>query len=166
MNRFSKAILLSALLIAAPLSAAKADNDIGCGIGTEIFKGQAGAPQKILASTTNGLFGAQSISITFGLLNCGSWNDTITANAHTRHFAASSLDDLARDAALGGGETLDTLAALLDVEDRSAFAKFAQSHYDELFPTDRVTSDEMLVSLDRLMRADERFAANAPSTRI
>lgn len=165
MTRIQKAILLSALLIAAPLSMAKADNDIGCGVGTAIFQGQAGPLQKIAASWTNGIT-FQSVSITFGLLNCGSLEDTITASAETRHFAASNLDDLARDAALGGGESLDALAALLRVEDRGAFGTFAQSHYETLFPTATVTSEEVLDHLDRLMRADERFAASAPSAQI
>jgi hypothetical protein len=165
MNQIRKAILLSALLIAAPISMAKADNDIGCGVGTAIFAGQSGAIQKIAASWTNAIT-FQSISITFGLLNCGSLSDTITASAQTRHFAASNLDDLARDAALGGGESLDALAALLEVEDHAAFGAFAQSHYDALFPTATVTSEEMLGQLDRLMRADERFADSAPSAQI
>ncbi|MCR9095339.1 MAG: DUF3015 domain-containing protein [bacterium] len=166
MTKFTKAILLAAALIFAPLSAAQADNDIGCGLGTEIFKGQTGPVQKIVASTTNGMFGFQSISITFGLLNCGSWNDTITANAQTRHFAAANIDALARDAAMGRGESLDTLAALLEVEDTVAFGEFAQTNYDALFPTATVTSEELLVSLDRLMAADERFAAAAPSAQL
>ncbi len=34
MTPIKKAILLSALLVAAPISTAKADNDIGCGVGT------------------------------------------------------------------------------------------------------------------------------------
>ena len=78
MTKFAKAILLAAALIVAPLSAAQADNDIGCGIGTEVFKGQSGPLQKLAASWTNGVT-MQSISITFGLFNCGSLNDTITA---------------------------------------------------------------------------------------
>ena len=155
MSKLSKAILLAALPVVAPLSAAKADNDIGCGVGTEVFKGQSGPIQKLAASWTNGIT-FQSISITFGLLNCGTLNDTITASAATRHFAATSLDHLAQDAAMGGGESLDALSALLEIPaaDRAAFGQFAQSHFDALFPTAEVTSDEMLESLDRLMRED------------
>ena len=158
MTKFTKAILLAAALIFAPLSAAQADNDIGCGVGTEIFKGQAGPVQKILASWTNGIT-FQSVSITLGVLNCGSLNDTITASARTRHFAATNLDALARDAAMGRGESLDTLATLLEIEDTVAFGQFAQTNYDALFPTATVTSEELLVSLDRLVATDERFAS-------
>lgn len=165
MIKLTKAILLTAVLIAAPLSA-KADDDIGCGWGTQIFKGQSGTFQKVAASWLNGMFGAQSISITFGLSGCGSWSDTITASAETRHFAATNLDALARDTALGGGESLDALAAMLEVEDAAAFGAFAQANYGTLFPTASVTSEELLVSLDRLMRDDTRFAASAPSAQL
>jgi hypothetical protein len=158
MTKFTKAILLAAALIFAPLSAAQADNDIGCGVGTEVFKGQAGPVQKILASWTNAIT-FQSVSITLGVLNCGSLNDTITASAQTRHFAAAHIDAIARDAAMGGGESLDTLATLLEIEDTAAFGQFAQANYDALFPTASVTSDELLVSLDRLIATDERFAS-------
>lgn len=165
MTKFTKAILLATLLVVAPLSAAKADNDIGCGVGTQIFAGQSGPLQKLAASLTNAML-FQSVSITFGLLNCGSLNDTISASAQTRHFAATNIDALARDAAMGGGESLDTLAALLEVEDTEAFGQFAQTNFDALFPTATVTSEELLVSLDRLMAADERFGATAPSAQL
>lgn len=167
MSKLTKAILLAMVLIVAPVTTAKADNDIGCGVGTLVFEGQSGAIKKLVASWLNGVT-MQSISITFGLVNCGSLSDTITASAATRHYAATSLDHLAHDAALGGGESLDALAALLEVDatERAAFGAFAQSHYDALFPTATVTSDEMLETLDRLMRADPRFAASAPSAQI
>lgn len=165
MTKFTKALLLATLLIVAPLSAAKADNDIGCGVGTMIFEGQSGPVQKILASWTNGIT-FQSVSITFGLLNCGSLNDTITASAQTRHFAAIHLDALARDAAIGRGESLDALAVLLEVDDPAAFGEFTRTHYDALFPSTATTSEDLLVSLDQLMRADDRFASAAPSAQL
>ncbi|MAG33381.1 MAG: hypothetical protein CL908_21100 [Deltaproteobacteria bacterium] len=102
------------------------------------------------------------MSITFGVLNCNGRN-TVTASARARHFASVAIDDLARDAAVGGGESLDALAVLLEVEeaDRAAFARLAQRHFDDLFPTDRVTSDEMLQALDRVMREDTSLSIYA-----
>ena len=166
MSSMIKAGFLAVALIVAPMSAAQADNDIGCGVGTKIFEGKSGALNKLAASWINGMT-MQSISITFGLVNCGSLDDTITASARTRHFVSTSLDNLSRDVAVGGGESLDVLATLLEVDevDRTAFAAFAQSHYATLFPNGDVTSEEVLATLDRLMRADARFAAAAPSVR-
>ena len=159
MGMMTRAIFLAAVLIVAPMSAVKADIDVGCGVGTEIWKGKTGLPFKLLASSTNGML-FQSVSITFGLLNCSDGTGAVTASAQTRHFAAISFDNIARDAALGGGESLDTLSALLEVDaaDRAAFARLAQENFDELFPSDHATSNEMLVTLDRLMRQDERLS--------
>jgi hypothetical protein len=35
-------LVLTALLIMMPMSAAKADNDVGCGVGTMIWQGNSG----------------------------------------------------------------------------------------------------------------------------
>ena len=167
MVSITRAFILTAVLILAPMSAAKADNDVGCGLGTEIWKGKTGLPFKLMASSTNGI-AFQSISITFGLLNCSNGTGAVTASAQTRHFVATSFDNIARDAAFGGGESLDTLASLLQIDgaDRQTFAHFTQTHFDQLFPTDDVTSTEMLESLDQLMKSDAKLAVYAPSTHL
>jgi len=155
----TKAVFLAAVLIVAPMSAAKADNDVGCGIGTEIWKGKVGLPFKLMASSTNQIL-FQSVSITFGLLNCSNGTGAVTASARARHFAAVNFDNITRDIALGGGENLDTLSTLLEVDavDRPALARLAQGHFDELFPGDHVTSNQMLETLEGLMRQDERLS--------
>jgi hypothetical protein len=151
----TRILILALILGFTPIAPALADNDVGCGVGTAIWEGNSGLEFKLLASFTNGLT-FQSISITFGLLNCNGHN-TVTASARARHFAATHLDRIARDAAVGGGESLDTLALLLEVreQDREAFSTLAQSHFGELFPSDRVTSDEMLETLTRLLQQSD-----------
>ncbi|MBW2723481.1 MAG: DUF3015 family protein [Deltaproteobacteria bacterium] len=146
------------MLATAPAGLALADDDIGCGVGTMIMEGQEGIPFKILGSWTNGVT-FQSISITFGLLNC-SGEGTITADAsdsRVQHFASQNFDRLSVDMAKGGGEHLDVLATLLDVRDeqRADFAVLTQTHFEELFPSDDVTVGEMLSSLDQLMSESE-----------
>ncbi len=163
MTMMKRALVLTALLIAMPMSAAKADNDVGCGVGTMIWEGNSGVGFKLMASFTNS-FAFQSISVTFGLLNCDG-QGTVTANAGSRHFASTNLDRIARDSAVGGGESLDALAALyqVDAADRAIFAALAQDHFDELFSSDHVTSDEVIETLERLMRQDERLSIYARS---
>ena len=148
----TRILILTLVLGFTPIAPAVADNDVGCGVGTAIWEGNSGLEFKLLASFTNGLT-FQSISVTFGLLNCNG-RDTVTASARARHFAATHLDRIARDAAVGGGKSLDTLAALLELkgQDRKAFGAFAQRHFGELFPSDRATSNEMLDTLTRLLQ--------------
>ena len=73
-----KKIALAAVL-AMGSSVAMADNDIGCGAGTQIWQGQSGLLPKILGATTNGISGNQTFGITFGTLGCGNANSKITA---------------------------------------------------------------------------------------
>jgi hypothetical protein len=157
-----------AILIVALVSAggALADNDVGCGVGTEVWKGQTGLGPKLAASFTNGLT-FQSISVTFGLINCNG-QDTVTADAGTlrlRHYASVNFDRLAEEMAMGGGQRLDAFAALLDIPatDRAEFAAFTQRNFSSLYDHDHVTVGEMLTSLDRLLTEDPALRAYARS---
>ena len=152
--RAIRIVVAMSIFALAQTGAALADNDIGCGVGTMVMEGQKGVPAKILGSFTNGIT-FQSISITFGLLNCDG-RGTVSADAsdnRVQHFASQNFDRLSVEMAKGEGEHLDVLAGLLDVqpEQRDAFAQLAQTHFERLFPHDTTTVGEMLGSLDGLM---------------
>jgi len=147
-----KSFILVTILMLAPAGFAVADDDIGCGVGTQIMEGQSGLPAKLLGSFINQLT-FQSISITFGLVNCDGQNK-VSADAgdiRVQHFAAENFDRLSVEMAQGGGEHLDVLAGLLAVEDRDAFAVMTQTHFETLFPSDQTTVGEMLSALDHLI---------------
>jgi|TARA_B110000914_G_C15280976_1_gene362092 hypothetical protein len=152
--RAIRIVVAATILAMAPAGVALADNDIGCGVGTMVMEGQVGPPAKILGSLTNGVT-FQSISITFGLLNC-SGQGKVTADAsdiRVQHFASQNLDRLSVEMAKGEGEHLNVLASLLDVAPahRAEFAQLTQENFEQLFPHDQVTVGEMLSSLDGLM---------------
>ncbi len=151
-------IAAAVLAVILPAGAALADNDVGCGVGTEVWKGQTGLGPKLLASSTNGLT-FQSVSVTFGLINCNG-QDTVTADAELRRFAAVNLDRIAREMATGGGESVDALAFLMGVpaQGRVAFASLAQGHFSELFASDHARAADMLDALGRLMAEDPQLA--------
>lgn len=159
-----KLIALGLMLAFVPTgSALAADPDVGCGVGTQIMEGQKGRPAKLLASFTNGLL-FQSVSITFGLLNCTNVDGAVQANAddlRLQHYASQNFDRLAEDIAMGKGERLDVVAHLSGVspEDQPAFRSFAQQNFEQLFSHDQVTVGEMLSSLKKLMAEDEAFSA-------
>jgi hypothetical protein len=139
-----------------------ADPDVGCGVGTQVMEGQKGRPAKLMASFTNGLT-FQSISITFGLLNCNNVDGAVQANAadlKLQHYASQNFDRLAEEIAAGEGERLDVVAHLrgVRVEDQAAFRSFAQQNFERLFPHDQVTVGEMLSSLKTLMAEDDVFS--------
>jgi hypothetical protein len=154
-----KKVFATAVLAVAPFGVALADNDIGCGLGTQIWAGQSGLIPKVLGATTNGTFGNQTFGITSGTLGCSS-DGVITVDARTSLFASANIDQLAAEIAAGEGETLDTLAALYEVEaaDRAAFAALAQREYGNLFSSDDVTVADVLASLEGAMAQDGKLA--------
>ncbi|MDD3763034.1 MAG: DUF3015 domain-containing protein [Nevskiales bacterium] len=154
-----KAVLAAALVTMMPVGAALADNDIGCGLGTQLMKGQEGVLFKVLGATTNGTFGNQTFGITSGTLGCSS-NGVITAEARRSMFASANLDQLAAEVAAGEGETLETLASLYQIEDadRDAFYALTQRQYDNLFSSADVTTGDVLSALDAAMAEDARLS--------
>ena len=144
-------IAAAVLAVLLPASGVLADNDVGCGVGTNLMEGKEGLGAHLLASCTNG-YTLQSVSLTFNLFGCDS-TGTVTADAQLRKFAAANIDQLSRDAARGEGESLSALAHLLQVpaEQHGAFGLFARAHFVELFPHQDVSSNEMIDALYRLL---------------
>lgn len=147
-----KKIVLTLAITALTAAPALADNDIGCGVGTMIFKGKSGALFKILGATTNGSFGNQTFGITTGTLGCQS-DGAISSNEKINMFAAANLDKLAKEMAAGEGETLSALAGLYGVtdSDKSAFFSMAKSGYGQIFTSEATTAGDMVSNLNGLM---------------
>jgi hypothetical protein len=72
-----------------------------------------GIAPKILAATTNGIFTNQLLGITFGTLGCRQ-GGTVTAQVVT--FTNENAESLARDMAVGQGESLNVLAELMQIK--------------------------------------------------
>jgi len=142
------------VLIAVPFvsGAALADNDVGCGIGTKVFDGRSGLVPHALASWTNGSTG-NSVSLTFNSFGCDS-TGTVTADAQLRKFGAAHIDQLAHDAARGEGEALAAFGHLLGVPESQVdvFAAFTQAHFEALFPSADVDSNQMIDAFYGLLR--------------
>lgn len=161
MRRIALIVLFAVPLAAGP---ALADDDVGCGLGTQLWEGSSGVIPKVLAATTNGWFGTQTFGISSGTMGC-SQGGVITASARTQMFVADNMDRLVRDMAVGSGETLDALAALLEIEDadRDAFAALTQGHFADLVPSTETTAGELLDTLGTLMREDTALGRYASS---
>jgi hypothetical protein len=152
-----------ALALGLALSgAAKADPNIGCGWGTQLFAGKNTIIFQALGATTNAFLGNQTFGISSNTIGCKG-NQTITAEYRLNMFAGSNFDRLAREMATGEGEALESLAVLLEIEetDRASFYQLAQSEWLEIFPTGELTAGEMLENLDRAMGADTTLSRYA-----
>ena len=154
----SKRLIAVAALALAPL-AAQADNDAGCGLGTQVMAGKSGIFSHLVATYTNGLLGNQTFGITSGTLGCNG-NSEVTADADLRKFASTNLDQLTVEMAAGEGEALTALAGLYGIEqqDRAAFYGMAKSNYGTIVHGDNVTAGEVLASIRTLMATDARLS--------
>ena len=127
----------------------------GCGVGTILFEGQQGPAPQILAATTNGSFGNQTFGISSGTLGCER-DAVVRSPTEVRMLLISSLDNLATDVARGEGETLDSLASLMAVEPdhRARFFASLQGDFGRIFPSEDVTADEVIVSINAVLAGD------------
>lgn len=137
MKKLLTVALTGLFVVSASAAFAGGYGAAGCGLGSVIFKDQAG-PVQIVAATTNGICGNQTFGITSGTLNCGS--PLFASNTKTNEFVAANMDALARDIAQGKGETLDAFAELLQVPaaERTAFAGKLQANFTQVFASDQV----------------------------
>lgn len=157
-----KKIVAVAALALAPFTASYADNDAGCGLGTQLMAGNEGVMYKLLATYTNGILGNGTFGITSGTLGCNGRNK-VTVDAELTKFASANMDQLSAEMAAGSGESLTTLASMYEVDaaDREAFYTFARSNYATVFASADVTADDVVSKLNGLMSQDSRLSRYA-----
>ncbi|MCM2265814.1 MAG: DUF3015 domain-containing protein [Desulfuromonadales bacterium] len=143
-------IVMLLLAVAAPALAGQGASNTGCGLGTVLWGNESDGSviSQSLQATTNGTFGNQTFGITSGTLGCDQ-PANLVKNDRLLAFTADNLDLLARDIASGQGETLATVAELLDVPsaDQPAFNTALQANFDKIFVTGTETAG---VVLDRI----------------
>lgn len=146
-----KKLIVGALILGAS-TLSFAGTGPGCGVGTMIWKGQSGIAPHVLAATTNGTFGNQTLGMTTGTLGCQT-NQSIQSMAL---YLDSNIDKVARDMSRGEGENLDTLAVLIGVEeqDRAHFNSTLRSNFSEIFPTADTTSDQAVSAIVEILEQD------------
>lgn len=153
MKKASLALILSSVSIIAYANP-------GCGVGAMIWKDQAGVAPHVLAATTNSAsFGNQTFGMTTGTLGCNT-NQSVRSLAY---FIDSNIDRVARDMSRGQGENLETLAVLLGVEaqDRDSFKRVMQENFAVIFPTADTTSDQAVVAILDVLKADTTLSKYA-----
>ena len=119
-----------------------ANENTGCGLGSLIIKNQNTVALQVLAATTNGTSGNQTFGITSGTLGCQ--KTQFVMNDMAEEFVASNMDILAKEIAVGHGETLDTLAELLNVEDKATFSASLQTNYNAIYSSQDVEMADVL----------------------
>ena len=124
----------------------------GCGFGTIFFEGKDGLFHQILAATTNSMFGTQTFGISSGTLGCNK-PSKLVSNEQLNKFVAENMDNLAKDAAMGSGEYIDTLAEFMDVSGskRVEFSQTLQENLSNIFTDGSVSHVEVIENISLLM---------------
>ncbi|MEA1918444.1 MAG: DUF3015 family protein [Campylobacterota bacterium] len=145
-----KKILLSALAIAAlsTMASATVQDQTGCGLGAQIIKDDSSAVMLALQATTNGTSGNQTFGITSGTSGCKKVK--FVMNEAAQEFVASNMDQLSKEIAMGQGESLDTLAELLKVEDKAEFSAALQSNYTSIYTSKNVEMADVMENISNV----------------
>lgn len=152
-----KTIISIALLGLSSSAMAEAPGGPGCGWGNMLFEGQSGHAPHFLATTTNGTSGNATFGMTTGTNGC-SVDGNLTYGGQS--LLGSIMGEFSEDVARGEGEALNAVAVMYGVEqeDRASFAAAMHSNFNTLFPREDVTADEVMASMNEIMKADARLA--------
>ena len=117
---------------------AQAHDSTGCGLGSMAWRGQSGLIPQVLAVTTNGFFGTQTFGISTGTSGCDP-NGRITGGTQKMFltFLENNMEQYAFDAARGEGETIYTIAGILNVPVEKV-AHISKTHFNEIFTSENV----------------------------
>ena len=138
-----KKILVSAIATVALSTAVMAANSqTGCGLGGQVIKNPNSAVLFALQATTNGTSGNQTFGITSGTSGCK--KTKLVMNERAQEFVASNMDTLAKEISVGHGESIDTLAELLNIEDTAAFSASLQANYNSIYTSEKVEMNDVL----------------------
>lgn len=151
----NKTLLASLMLGAAMMLNAPANalDSTGCGLGSMAWRGQSGIIPQVAAVTTNGTFWNQTFGITFGTSGCDP-NGRVTGGTQKMilAFVENNMEQFALDAAAGQGETLTTLAGILNMDEKVVASKTYQN-FAVLFPNENVDAVDLTLKFYEIMKA-------------
>ena len=146
-------LLAVSTIICMASSAYAVDSTGGCGLGSMAWRGQSGILPQSLAMTTNGMFGSNTFGVTFGTSGCDP-NGRITGGTGRMMlaFLEDNMEQFAMDAAAGQGETIETIAGILDV-DSETLGKQIQQKFAYIFPDENVEVADVTLRVMEIAKA-------------
>ena len=139
-------VVLSVMLVSSAFASKKssatgrAHRNVGCGLGTMLFQNNADDSSLLQAfqATTNA-YSFQTFCVTTGTSECDQ-PSTFVKNDRLNEFVVANMDNLAKDIAMGRGETLEAFAELLQIptEKRAEFNQKMQTNFAKIFTSENV----------------------------
>ena len=129
------------------------DSTGGCGLGSMAWRGQSGIIPQVLAMTTNNTLSNNTFGVTFGTSGCDP-NGRVTGGTGKMVLAVieNNMEQFAMDASAGRGETIDTIAGILNVDSKELGAK-AQQNFAYLFTDENVGPADLTLKMMELANA-------------
>ena len=161
-NIWSIGLLAVVLLGVSYMAMAAAPGGPNCGWGNLLFRGQSGLPSHLVAVTTNGTSGNATFGMTSGTNGC-STDGKLTYGGKDMIDVSSIMDEFSEDVARGNGDAMNAIAAMIGVEqkDREVFAQAMHENFAMIFPSENVTAQQVLISVNMVMKKDGRLAKYA-----
>ncbi|MEW6996222.1 DUF3015 domain-containing protein [Colwelliaceae bacterium BS250] len=154
-----KILITAALLTVSSTAMAASPGGANCGWGNMLFKGQSGTPSHVMASLTNGSTGNATFGMTFGTNGC-STSGALTYGGKEMVDVSMIMDEFTEDVARGDGEALTAVAVSMGVEehDRANFKRTLHTNFDRMFPSENVTTEEVVATMFTVMEEDKQLA--------
>lgn len=151
-----KKVYLASLLMGAAMIVsvpAHAVDSTGCGLGSMAWRGQRGIGPQVIAVTTNNLFSSQTFGITFGTSGCDP-DGRVTGGTQKMvlAFMENNMEQFAMDAAAGQGETIETLAGILNVDSNELGSK-SKRNFAFLFDSENAEAVDVTLKLIQIAKA-------------
>lgn len=149
-NLILGAVFAATIAISAPARAI--DSTGGCGLGSMAWRGQSGIIPQVMAMSTNATF-LNTIGVTLGTSGCDP-NGRVTGGTGKLVLAVieNNMEQFAMDASAGKGETIDTIAGILNVDSTTLGAK-AQQNFALLFDNENVEAVDLALRIMKLANA-------------
>ena len=148
--------ILTAVIVCAGLSFATSahaiDSTGGCGLGSMAWRGQSGILPQSLAITTNH-WASNTLGVTFGTSGCDP-NGRVTGGTGRMMlaFLQDNMEQFAMDASKGEGETITTLAGIMNVDSKK-LGKEIQQNFAYIFPNDDVEVADVTLRVMEIAQA-------------
>ena len=140
-------LAMFALAVALFSADAHAVDSTGCGLGSMAWRGQRGPIPQILAVTTNGISFNQTFGISSGTSGCDPQGRISGGTGRMAlAFLENNMEQFALDASAGQGETIDTLAGILNV-DSEKLGEISKNNFASLFPSENVDAVDVTANL-------------------
>ena len=136
---------LMILTAGTAFAVSKAQENTGCGLGASLIKETDSLIGQLAMTFLNGISGNQTFGITSGTSECKQ-PSKIVQNERLHEFVVANMDSLAKDIAVGYGESLDTLVELMGIskENRPAVYSKLKSNFNKIFTSEDIEAADVI----------------------